>query len=77
MVDTYLGTNIPGHFCPNYAYHLTVSNGWPTDSTGQIFLSECQHIHFIALRAQQYDPVELDLHQPPTPLDPLKMKEEQ
>jgi hypothetical protein len=28
---TYLGAAIPGHFCPNSAYHFKI-DGWPTDS---------------------------------------------
>jgi hypothetical protein len=30
--DTYLGVALPGRFCPNYAYHFKVVNGWPTDT---------------------------------------------
>jgi hypothetical protein len=29
---TYLGAAIPSRFCPNYAFHFKVTNGWPTDS---------------------------------------------
>jgi hypothetical protein len=23
---------VPGRFCPNFAYHLLVHNGWPTQN---------------------------------------------
>jgi hypothetical protein len=74
---TYLGADIPGRFCPNYAYHFPVANGWPTDTTGQAFLGEFQHAHLISPQAKQHDPVELDLHQPMVVLDPLSTREEQ
>jgi hypothetical protein len=45
--DTYLGADIPGRFCPNYAYHFTVVNGWPTDSPGQVFLGVFPHANLI------------------------------
>jgi hypothetical protein len=32
LADTYLGVVIPGRFCPNFAHHFKVTNGWPTDT---------------------------------------------
>jgi hypothetical protein len=73
---TYLGADIPGRFCPNYAYHFTVANGWPTDTMEQAFLGEFQHGHLILPQAKQHDLIELDLHQPMVVLDPLSTRDE-
>jgi hypothetical protein len=74
--DTYLGTAIPGRFCPNYAYHFTVVNGWPTDKDDQRFLGEFQHLPLISHQARQYDPIPVDLHQPDVTVPPLCTREE-
>jgi hypothetical protein len=75
-VDTYLGMTIPGRFCPNYAYHFKVVNGWPTDTATKSFLGEFQHLPLISHQAQQYDPVDVDLYQKETRVPPLKTREE-
>jgi hypothetical protein len=74
--DTYLGVAIPGRFCPNYAYHFKVVNGWPTDTQDKSFLGEFQHLPMISYQAQQYDPVDVDVHQPEIRVPPLKTREE-
>ena len=76
MADTYLGMEIPGRFCPNYAHYFTVVNGWPTDSTGHKFLGEFQHLPMISYQARQYDPVDLDLYQPTMTVPPLTTRED-
>jgi hypothetical protein len=74
--DTYLGMAIPGRFCPNYAYHFKVANGWPTDTKTKCFLGEFQHRSLISYQAQQYDPVDVDLYQPDIRVPPLRSREE-
>jgi hypothetical protein len=74
--DTYLGANIPGRFCPNFAYHFKVTNGWPTDTPTSVFLKEFLHLPLISYQARQYDPVEVDLHQPQLQMDIFKTWEE-
>jgi hypothetical protein len=74
--DTYLGAKIPGRFCPNYAYHFTVVNGWPTDTEDKNFLGEFQHEPIISFQAKQYDPVAIDLHQPNIPVPYITTREE-
>jgi hypothetical protein len=73
---TYLGMKIPGRFCPNYAWHFTVVNGWPTDSPGTKFLGEFQHEKLISFQARQYEPVEIDLYQPDIPVPFITTREE-
>ena len=74
--DTYLGMNIPGRFCPNYAHHFAVVYGWPTDSPGNKFLGEFQHLPLISYQARQYDPVDLDLYQSTVTVPPLTTRQE-
>ncbi len=74
--DTYLGADIPGRFCPNFAHHFRVTNGWPTDTATSSFLREFLHPPLISHQANQYDPVEVDLHQPELTLDVFKTREE-
>ena len=73
---TYLGADIPGWFCPNFAYHFKVTNGWPTDTATSIFLKEFLHPPLILSQAHQHDPVEVDLHQPHLAMDVFKTREE-
>jgi hypothetical protein len=73
---TYLGAEIPARFCPNFAYHFKVTNGWPTDTVANIFLKEFLHPPLISHQAIQYDPVEIDLHQPHLMMDVFKTREE-
>jgi hypothetical protein len=74
--DTYLGVPIPGRFCPNYAYHFQVVNGWPTDTQERRFLGEFEHLPLVSYQAQQYARIEVDLHQPTTRVPPLRTREE-
>jgi hypothetical protein len=74
--DTYLGMAIPGRFCPNYAYHFKVVNGWPTDTKDKTFLGEFQHLPLVSFQARQYDPVQVDLHQKDKRAPPLQTREE-
>jgi hypothetical protein len=76
LAETYLGATIPGRFCPNFAHHFKVTNGWPTDTAKSKFLREFQHLPLISHQAQQYDPMEVDLHQPHLELLPFKTREE-
>jgi hypothetical protein len=57
--DSYLGTKLPGRFCPNFAYHFKVANNWPTRPNP---LGDLSKLHTVSLRAQEYDPVVIDLH---------------
>jgi hypothetical protein len=73
---TYLGVDYPGRFCPNFAYHLKVTNGWPTDTGPTKFLQEFLHLPLLSYQAQQYDPVEADLHQPTLVISISQTREE-
>jgi hypothetical protein len=73
---TYLGAEIPARFCPNFAYHFKVTNGWPTDTVTNTFLKEFLHPPLISHQAKQYDPVEIDLHQPELMMEVFKTREE-
>jgi hypothetical protein len=73
--DTYLGANIPSRFCPNFAHHFKVTNGWPTDTASKTFLKEFLHLPLISYQARQHDPVEVDLHQPGLTLDVFQTRE--
>jgi hypothetical protein len=57
--DSYFGVKLPGRFCPNFAYHFKVANNWPTRPDP---LTDLAKIHTVSLRAQDYDPVVIDLH---------------
>jgi hypothetical protein len=74
--DTYLGLAIPGRFCPNFAHHFLVVNGWPTDSPETKFLGEFQHLSIISYQARQYDPVSIDLYETKDKVQPLTTREE-
>jgi hypothetical protein len=74
--NTYLGADIPGRFCPNFAHHFKVTNGWPTDTVAGSFLREFLHPPLISHQANQHDPVEVDLHQPHLTMDVFKTREE-
>jgi hypothetical protein len=77
---TYLGAAIPARFCPNFAFHFQVSNGWPTDSssaTTQGFLHEFEHDPLISWQAQQHDRISVDLHEEdPSVIPPLQTKDQ-
>ena len=73
---TYLGAEIPARFCPNFAYHFKVVNGWPTDTVTNTFLKEFLHPPLISHQAIQYDPVDIDLHQPELLMEVFKTREE-
>jgi hypothetical protein len=75
-VDTYLGAKIPGRFCPNFAHHFKVTNGWPTDTKTTRFLREFQHPPIISHNAMQFDPIEVDLHQPTLALMTFQTRDE-
>ena len=74
--NTYLGADIPGRFCPNFAHHFKVTNGWLADTTTSSFLREFLHPPLISYQANQHDPVEVDLHQPHLQMDVFKTREE-
>jgi hypothetical protein len=57
--DSYFGAKLPGRFCPNFAYHFRVANNWPTRPDP---LADLAKLHTVSLRAQEYDPVVIDLH---------------
>jgi hypothetical protein len=57
--DAYFGAKLPGRFCPNFAYHFRVANNWPTRPDP---LEDLAKLHMVSLRAQEYDPVVIDLH---------------
>ncbi len=74
--NTYLGVAIPGRFCPNYAYHFKVVNGWPTDTPTKKILGEFQHLPIVSYQAQQYAPVDVDLYQKNVRVPQLQTREE-
>jgi hypothetical protein len=53
------GANIPGCFCPNFAYHFKVANDWPTRVNP---LTDLASLFTVSARAQEYDPITIDLH---------------
>ena len=57
--DSYFGAKLPGRFCPNFAYHFRVANNWPTSPDP---LEDLANPYTVSLRAQEYDPVVIDLH---------------
>ena len=57
--DSYFGAKLPGRFCPNFAYHFRVANNWPTHPDP---LEDLAKITRVSLRAQEYDPVVINLH---------------
>ena len=73
---TYLGAKIPGRFCPNFAHHFKVTNGWPTDTATTKFLREFHHRPLLSYQALQHDPMEVDLNQPQLALGALRTREE-
>ena len=56
---SYFGANIPGRFCPNFAYHFKVANDWPTRVNP---LTDLASLFTVSARAQEYDPITIDLH---------------
>jgi hypothetical protein len=74
--ETYLGAKYPGRFCPNFAHHFQVTNGWPTDTKTTQFLREFHHPHIISSQASQFDPTDIDLHQPQLELTAFQTREE-
>jgi hypothetical protein len=74
--DTYLGAKIPGRFCPNFAHHFKVTNGWPTDTKTNRFLCEFNHPPIISHNATQFDPIDIDLHQPQLALMTFQTRDE-
>jgi hypothetical protein len=57
--DSYFGAKLPGRFCPNFAYHFRVGNNWQTRPDP---LADLAKLHTVSLRAQEYNPVVIDLH---------------
>ena len=57
--DSYFGAQIPGRFCPNFAYHFRVANHWPQRPDP---LEDLVKLHLVSLRAQEYDPIVIDLY---------------
>jgi hypothetical protein len=57
--DSYFGVKLPGRFCPNFAYHFKVANNWPTRPDPLLDLAK---LHTVSIRAQEFDPVLIDLH---------------
>jgi hypothetical protein len=76
LAETYLGANITGRFFPNYAHHFKVTNGWPTDNATIQFFYKLVHLPFLSYQAKQYDPMEVDLHQPQLALLEFETREE-
>jgi hypothetical protein len=66
--SSYHGAPIPGHWCPNFAYHFEVASDWPTHLSP---LAELAKLHLVSPRGQDYDPLIIDLDIPvhPTTLD--------
>jgi hypothetical protein len=57
--DSYFGAKLPGRFFPNFAYHFRVANNWPARPDP---LEDLAKLHTVSLRAQEFDPVVIDLH---------------
>lgn len=57
--DSYFGVKLPGRFCPNFVYHFQVKNNWPTCPDPLLDLAK---LHTVSIRAQEFDPVIIDLH---------------
>jgi hypothetical protein len=80
--STYLGANIPARFCPNFAYHFKVANGWPTDEARtkkgiQSFLHDFEHLPLLSWQAQQHARLDVDLHDLTHPIIlPLQTRDE-
>jgi hypothetical protein len=79
--STYLGAQIPARFCPNFAYHFKVTNGWPTDAARaedtQGFLHDFEHSPLISWQAMQHARLDVNLHDLIHPIvEPLQTREE-
>jgi hypothetical protein len=70
----YLCPPTPARFCPNYAHHFRVMNGWPTKPN---LIQDLAQLSVISARGQLYDPVVIDLYKSSRlPLPPLLTHDE-
>jgi hypothetical protein len=72
--SSYFGAAIPGRFCPNFAYHFTVVARWPTRIDP---LADLAKLSMVSERAQEYEPMVIDLHIPTHPPLTLITKDRQ
>jgi hypothetical protein len=73
LTDSYFGVKLPGCFCPNFAYHFKAANNWPTHPDPLLDLAK---LHTVSIRAQEFNPIMIDLHIDSRPDVSLKTRDQ-